>query len=229
MDWTYWSAPVNAYCERTSALFWAEPANALSNISFFLAALIAFIVARRENRLDAVNGILIGLTVLIGTGSLLFHTFAQRWSDMADMMPIAFLAVFYIAFSVRRFFSKSWVEVTIIGFAYFLISAVVLYLVGLLPAQSIAWMNGSEMYIPVVGGLFFLGLFLQRQQNPGAFLMWAGIATFLVSLVFRSLDMALCSAFPLGTHFIWHTLNGVLIGILLFAIIKYGAPAPKKA
>ncbi len=229
MDWTYWSAPVNVYCERTSALFWAEPANALSNISFFLAALVAYLVARREKRLDAVNGVLIGLTVLIGTGSLLFHTFAQRWSDMADTIPIALLAVFYIAFSVRRFFSKSWADVAIIGFLYILISAAVLYIVGLMPSQSIAWMNGSEIYIPVLGGLFFLGLFLLRGQNRGARLMWAAIVTFLVSLVFRSIDMAVCSAFPLGTHFIWHTLNGLLIGILLVAIIKYGTPAKDKA
>ncbi len=225
----YWTAPVNVYCERTSALFWAEPANAISNISFFLAALVAFLVARRQKRLDAVNSVLIGLTLLIGTGSLLFHTFAQRWSDMADTIPIALLAVFYIAFSVRRFFSKSWSQVAIIGFLYVLISVAVLYVVELLPSQSIAWMNGSQMYIPVLGGLFFLGLFLLRDKNPGARLMWAAIATFSVSLVFRSIDMALCDAFPLGTHFIWHTFNGILIGILLVAIIKYGTPAPARA
>jgi len=229
MDWTYWSAPVNVYCERTSALFWAEPANAVSNISFFLAAWIAFIIARREGKLDAVNGVLIGLSVLIGIGSLLFHTFAQRWSDWADTIPIAVLAVTYIAFSVRRFFAKSWVEVIVIGFGYFLLSAVVLYIVGLLPPQTIAWMNGSEIYIPVVGGLFFLWLFLYRGRNRGAPLMLAAIVTFSVSLVFRSIDMAACSAFPLGTHFIWHTLNGVLIGILLVAIIKYGSPARSRA
>jgi hypothetical protein len=34
-----WLTPVDIYCERTSAAFWAEPANALTNLSSVLAAL----------------------------------------------------------------------------------------------------------------------------------------------------------------------------------------------
>ena len=32
-----------------------------------------------------------------------------------------------------------------------------------------------------------------------------------VSLVFRSLDMPICAQWPIGTHFIWHALNGVFL------------------
>ncbi len=34
-----WFQAVDIYCERTSAAFWAEPVNALSNLSFIAAAL----------------------------------------------------------------------------------------------------------------------------------------------------------------------------------------------
>ena len=30
--------PIDLYCERTTALLWAEPVNALSNLGFLLAA-----------------------------------------------------------------------------------------------------------------------------------------------------------------------------------------------
>lgn len=43
MDWV---AAVDIYCERTSAGFWAEPINALSNLSFPLGALWAAVLAR---------------------------------------------------------------------------------------------------------------------------------------------------------------------------------------
>jgi hypothetical protein len=36
-----WSTPVDLYCERTDPSFWAEPINALSNLSFLLAAWLA--------------------------------------------------------------------------------------------------------------------------------------------------------------------------------------------
>jgi hypothetical protein len=38
-----------------------------------------------------------------------------------------------------------------------------------------------------------------------------------VSLVFRSIDMAVCDAMPLGTHFLWHSLNGLALYLLLRA------------
>jgi hypothetical protein len=45
---------------------------------------------------------------------------------------------------------------------------------------------------------------------------------FLVSLTFRTVDNAVCSALPFGTHVVWHTLNGVLLTILLRAAIADG-------
>ena len=30
-----------------------------------------------------------------------------------------------------------------------------------------------------------------------------------------SIDEALCGAFPLGTHFLWHILNGIMLGWMI--------------
>ncbi|EAQ63328.1 hypothetical protein MED121_03080 [Marinomonas sp. MED121] len=43
---------------------------------------------------------------------------------------------------------------------------------------------------------------------------------FILSLVARTYDLALCSSFALGSHFLWHLLNGLMIGFLLQALIR---------
>ena len=46
-----WTAPIDAYCERLDAGFWAEPLNAATNLAFILAAVACFGLWRgqREN------------------------------------------------------------------------------------------------------------------------------------------------------------------------------------
>ena len=217
-----WFAPIDIYCERLSADFWSEPFNALTNIAFILAAIVGYFVAKKYNRLDFINGLLIFLTFSIGIGSFLFHTFANVWSEKADLIPIALLAISYIALSVRRFFNKSWFVVVLIGASFFALSAILLYLISPLASTSLAFLNGSHIYAPVLLGLAFLAYMLNVKHNESAKLIWLATITFLISLSFRSMDKSICDSFPLGTHFIWHSLNGIMIGLLLVAIIKYG-------
>jgi hypothetical protein len=44
-----------------------------------------------------------------------------------------------------------------------------------------------------------------------------GAAVFVVSIVFRSIDNAVCPVLPLGTHFLWHCLNAYVLYLLLCA------------
>ena len=56
----------------------------------------------------------------------------------------------------------------------------------------------------------------QRVKAAGVsrgFLIGAGLLA--LSLTFRSLDETLCSALPIGTHFMWHLLNGVMLGWMI--------------
>ena len=43
-------------------------------------------------------------------------------------------------------------------------------------------------------------------------------AAFALALVFRILDEPLCESLPVGTHFLWHTLNGVAVLLTLLAV-----------
>jgi len=42
-----------------------------------------------------------------------------------------------------------------------------------------------------------------------------GAAILVLSLTFRSVDAALCLVIPLGTHFMWHILNALMLGWMI--------------
>jgi hypothetical protein len=42
-----------------------------------------------------------------------------------------------------------------------------------------------------------------------------GAAILVTSLTFRTLDGPLCQIVPFGTHFLWHVLNGLMLGWMI--------------
>ena len=214
--------PLDLYCERLHEGLWAEPVNAVSNLAFFAAAAGAYWLWKREGRSDRFILMLIGLAVLVGIGSTLFHTFATRWGLFADAIPIGVFVVAFLVYSLRRFLNQS-VVMTFIWIAVFLAAAAVLP--RLLPP---GFLNNSGFYFPVFGALVILGALqwargAKQQWIGGAYLCAA--ALFALSLSFRIVDQAVCAQFPLGTHFLWHCLNGTLIYVMLWIAIKARAEA----
>ena len=51
--------------------------------------------------------------------------------------------------------------------------------------------------------------------------MAVGAGMLAVSLIFRTIDEAVCGAFPLGTHFLWHILNAVLLGWMIRVLVRH--------
>jgi hypothetical protein len=214
--------PIDLYCERLHAGFWAEPVNAVSNLAFFLAAAGAYMLWKREGKNDRFILFLIGLAVLVGIGSTLFHTFATRWGVFADAIPIAIFVVAFLTYTLRRFLAQSAVA-TVFWIAIFL--AVAAILPRLLPP---GFLNNSGFYFPVLGALVILGTLLRMK---GGGMRWVGgaylcaAALFALSLSFRIVDPSVCAQFPVGTHFLWHCLNGALIYLMLWTVIKQKSSA----
>src|SRR5258708_15060926 len=102
-----WSAPIDLYCERTDTSFWAEPANALTNAAFLIAAAAAFWLWRRQSASDRSRDwpalALIVVVVAVGLGSFAFHTLATRGAELADVIPIAVFIYGYLLLALRRF------------------------------------------------------------------------------------------------------------------------------
>ncbi|MBB4005252.1 MAG: ceramidase domain-containing protein [Aurantimonas endophytica] len=211
-----WFQAIDAYCERTSEAFWAEPVNAVTNAAFLLAALIGFGLWRRAGTRDPASLLLVVLVAVIGIGSFLFHTFANRWSSLADVLPIAVFIYGYFGLALVRF----------VGWRPSIAALATLAFLGasLLAGPVLAPLAGSSSgYVPGLLALIGIGGALTlRKQAQGPLVLAAGFV-FALSLAFRMADQPLCAGWPLGTHFAWHVLNATTLGLLLVAAIQ-GAP-----
>ena len=76
--------------------------------------------------------------------------------------------------------------------------------------------------MPLLIGLY---AFLLRHRAPvTAGGLAFGAALLVVSLTFRSLDDPLCSTIPLGTHFLWHVLNAVMLAHMILVLLRHTQP-----
>ncbi|MGB7830811.1 MAG: ceramidase domain-containing protein [Xanthobacteraceae bacterium] len=207
-----WSEPVNFYCERASAAFWAEPVNALTNAGFLVAALAAFVEWRRAGGRDMPVLALIAVMVLIGLGSFAFHTLATRGAVYLDVIPIAVFIYGYLALALRRFLALGWLPTIATLVGYIALSRLLAHLT---PPGAL---NGSIDYLPALAALLImLGVVPVTVRRTVAL----AAAVFVISLAFRTVDRAVCGTFPLGTHFIWHLLNAVVLLVLLRAATRF--------
>lgn len=204
------------YCERLDGGFWAEPLNAVTNAAFLVAALAGFWLWRRQGGRDAVTLVLIGLVFAIGIGSFLFHTIPNRWTLLADIVPIQLFAFGYFAFALHRFIGLPG-AITALGTLAFFGLALGLSAAGraLLPTG----MAGSAGYAAFLLGLIGVALVMSptvalRDQSR---LLAFAACVFAMSLTMRSIDNALCGSLPLGTHWLWHLLNALVLHLLLRA------------
>lgn len=217
-----WRAPVIDYCERQSSAFWAEPANALSNFAFVIAAAAAFLLWRRRGGADYPALALIIVTASVGVGSFIFHTVATRGAMLLDVVPIAIFIYGYFLLALRRFFGLAMVPTTAITLAFAAFSSF---------AGTIAALNGSVGYLPALGALsiFAALLWSRRGQREIARALGAAALVFAISLFFRTIDRAICPAFPLGAHLLWHMLNACVLWLLLRAAIVAGPRCDNQA
>jgi len=216
------SAPRDEYCERLGAGLWAEPANALSNLAFFAAAFLLWRLLAGVYAGKPVPGTLRALPVLIGligVGSSAYHTFAVVWAEILDVLFIGIFIYYYVVCFLRYFVGLNWWLALLLGLPGF-------WLFGRLVTWPFAAgaFNGSTGYFPALLGIVLMGLYLALRSSASATAFFVAAAVFLLSLLFRTYDAALCAQFPLGTHWIWHGLNAVTLGLVAAAMIRAGSP-----
>ena len=140
MDWT---TPLDIYCERVSTAFWGEPLNAISNLAFIFAVLWAW-RQWRSFGMPARYSVSWLLFVLfsIGIGSFLYHTLANRWSLLADVIPILIFILSYFALVLKRVIGLNWLLTGLFLVVYLVAGAA---LQAVLPDN---FLNGSAGYLP---------------------------------------------------------------------------------
>lgn len=209
------------YCERSGAGGpWTEPVNALTNLAFLVAAVAVAVRLGRTKGLGWRNGwdlwLLTLLLAAIGLGSGLWHTFATRWGLLADLLPIALFINLYLLSFGWRVLKLRWPGLLLLWLGY---QGANFGLFALVPADAL---NGSVGYLPALAFLIGFAWWLYRSRHPMRHDMALAASLFALSVTARTLDRAVCSALPLGTHFLWHLLNALLLYLLLSGLIRYG-------
>ena len=236
------SEHVFLYCERgTSTLLLAEPWNAASNAGFILVGLIAIdlLLRRPVEQRSADQFLLAALILLIGLGSLSFHVFANRGTELADVIPINIFMLVYLGVALNRFLGTppGWTVLLVIGFAAIAVIAGQLKCwdgaIGI-PGPDVTGaspcLNGSVGYLPALFALIIIGVLMrERDHRAAAFVLWAA-AIFAVSITLRSADLSVCGdvayeGHKIGTHFIWHLLNAGVLFLLFLASFRAGKAA----
>lgn len=200
-----WLAAVDGYCERLGPGYWAEPANALTNAAFLIAAVWMWGRVGADRMARALCVVL----AVIGVGSYLFHTHANRLTGVLDVTPILGFILLYVYAASRDMLGlKDW-QAGLCVLAFFPYAAASVPLWGMVPG-----LGSSAGYAPVPV-LILVYAFLMRGQPETSRGLAIGAGILVVSLAFRTLDEPLCAAVPLGTHFLWHILNGVMLGWMI--------------
>jgi hypothetical protein len=238
------AATIFAYCERgLDPSFWAEPFNALSNLGFIIAGLRAAgeLAARPRAEAKAVRWTLIVLVFVIGIGSFLFHTYATPWAATADVVPIGLFMLSYLVYALYHFIGMpAWLILPALGgFAWSIQQAmqvqcwpgqIGLPLLGPI-LENTNCLNGSAGYLPALGAMLAIGFWLGLRRHPAAAYVLGASVVFMLSVTFRTMDRLWChdvaiAGQAIGTHFLWHLLNGVTLYLLLLAAVRHGTTAP---
>jgi hypothetical protein len=202
---------MDVYCERIGPGLLAEPLNAITNVSFLLAAWAAWGLASRVGALSLGIRVLIALAASVGVGSILWHTLATSWALILDTVPILLFIVWYIWLYTRDVLGmRSW----------FAVASIVAFLVATLVALQYAdVLHGALVYTPGLLVTLVLGVVHAREQQVARFTLLAAAGVYMAALFFRTVDNEVCPALPIGTHFLWHSLIGLVTYLAMRCLV----------
>lgn len=207
-----WLQTVDGYCERLGPGYWAEPVNALTNLAFVLAAILMW---RRVRGLPLARAMCLVLGV-IGVGSWLFHTHANRLTGLMDMLPILGFILLYVFAASRDMLGLRFWQAGLLTLGVFPWTAALLPVFRLVPG-----IGSSAGYAPVPVLILLYALLLRRRAAGTARGLAIGAGLLCLSLLARLLDGPLCGALPGGTHFLWHLMNAAMLGWMIEVYRRY--------
>jgi uncharacterized membrane protein (GlpM family) len=207
-----WFEAVDGYCERLGPGYWAEPVNAVTNGAFIVAAAVMWGRLRGQPMAQAMVAVL----AAIGVGSWLFHTHANRLTGLMDVLPILTFILLYVFAASRDFLGlKPW-QAGLCTAAFIPYAAATVPLWAMVPG-----LGSSAGYAPVPVLILAYAALLRQRAPATARGLAIGAAILIVSLTFRTLDAPLCGLVPVGTHFMWHILNGLMLGWMIEVWLRH--------
>jgi len=214
-----------------------EPLNALTNAAFLVAAWGAWQLLKQvpDAHPKGLIRALIVLLAVVGLGSLLFHTVATKWAEWGDVYPILAFMVLNLWLILTYLLELPLVTrlislAAVLGPAYWLESVSQDRLTEIEKTKEVvdpvikSLLSGA-LYIPIVIALIFLASSLVYRRPLAGAALFTATAVWSISLTVRLLDLKICPSFWLGTHFVWHMTNAIVLFLFTSIVILYSGPA----
>ena len=155
------------------------------------------------------------LVILIGLGSFSFHTYANRFTSLLDVLAIALYLVTF-AFLIPKQWSRSSILIQL-GSVLILIICIVLAQLLISNVKPVLSWLPPGIYLGSWFALIMYALVTQYSNLPAARFLWLAIIAFPFSLLSRQLDIPLCESIG-GTHWLWHLLNGLTLYLCSYGL-----------
>ena len=204
-------------CERSGLGMLAEPLNALSSVAFMITAIAIY---RHYHRHEDLKGkwiidihALTFICFLIGVNSVVFHMFPSPTTELADALTIVLFIVLYFWSVLYRIGRTSFYQalicfVAFVGFSHILVH------------QFPQAMNDSIGYLSSMIALIMIAVHLHLRARPSSSHFMLAALIGVISLFCRVIDREVCPEISIGTHFLWHVLNAMLLYILLKQLVR---------
>jgi hypothetical protein len=209
------------YCETLSAsvaVFPVEPFNTASNAVIVLFGLASLYFVRKRTPQAYDLYVLSALLIATGIGSGLWHGLRDGWWLRFEVNA-GLLFLMGLAFCWSR---RLW---SIAGAMLFLLAFVLAF------QYSREFFGFASRWVSVAPVVILFGSVLATQtvmrSKKAALLGLAAMALSLTALGFRTYDLSVCEAFPIGTHWLWHMFNsagGFAAMLAVITLQTQGAP-----
>jgi hypothetical protein len=204
-------------CERHGPGLLQEPLNVISNFGFIYVAIAIYRYYKRHEDIGKRwiwdIRVLTLLVFTIGVNSIIFHAYPTRMTELMDTIPIVmFILIYFVSVLFRigrvNLFQGTVCAVAFVGFSHILVH------------QFPNAMNDSIGYLSSMIALIVIAVYLHLKARPSSSHFMLAAVIGVVSLFCRVVDRDVCDVFPMGTHFLWHSFNALLLYILLKQIIR---------
>jgi hypothetical protein len=188
------------YCERAGPGAFDEPLNAVSNLAFVIAAALAVSQIRAFPPVSRGAKLLPWSLVAVSLASTIYHTLRSPVTFILDLLFLILFILGAIFLVLRKVMTKASVT-AVVGALFIGIQIILLIFI---PND---YLNGSISHlVTFVFVLLLMGLVANRYAS----LLKESVlisAFYALAIVFRTIDMALCTSLPIGTHFMWHIMG----------------------
>lgn len=198
---------MSTYCESGVGLFYTQPINTISNIALLISAYFAYQLIKTNHINNRVIKILPFILAVTGIGSMLWHGLPNLLTSFADTLPLFAFVLVSLFFLLDKLLKK---RVLVWQILLIFILVEIPFIFHILPS-----FNGFLSYLIVLifGVFVFYGLTKKYKTLTSD--LTIVIVLFAIALFFRTLDHTVCSVLSIGTHFIWHILNALVLYLLI--------------